>query len=173
MKDITLRALRLEEAPQWRQLRLDALRSDPAAFALTYEEALAQSLPEFQAQITTPDSPNAIFGAFHDDALIGAASFRVHPRQKMRHKADLNGLFVRKDFRGQGIGAALVRAVIAHARQHVTVLRLSVAAENTQASALYRALGFVPYGFERRALCADGQYYDEELLALYFDDEAA
>ena len=68
----------------------------------------------------------------------------------------------------RGVGAALVRAVIERARTHVAVLQLSVQIDNAPARALYRQLGFAPYGVERRALRHDGKDYDDELMAMDF-----
>jgi hypothetical protein len=33
-------------------------------------------------------------------------------------------------------------------------------------------MGFVPYGLERKALCVDGVFHDEELLAIDFEDRS-
>jgi ribosomal protein S18 acetylase RimI-like enzyme len=107
-----------------------------------------------------------LFGAFHDDALSGSAGVHVYPRLKQRHKAQLWGVYVDPSLRGRGVGAALVRAAIAHARTRVAVLQLSVQFDNSAARALYRKLGFVPYGVERRALRHDGKDYDDELMAM-------
>ena len=40
--DIAVRALRAEDAAQWRALRLEALRTCPTAFAMSYEESSLQ-----------------------------------------------------------------------------------------------------------------------------------
>ena len=109
-----------------------------------------------------------LFGAFHDDVLSGSAGVHVYPRLKQRHKAQLWGVYVDPSLRGRGVGAALVRAAIAHARTRVAVLQLSVQFDNAAARALYRRLGFVPYGIERRALRHDGKDYDDELMAMDF-----
>lgn len=164
--DIAIRALRADDAPQWRQLRLEALRAHPTAFAMSYEEAAQQDLAGFAASI--PDGPDVLFGAFHDDVLSGSAGVHVQPRLKQRHKAQLWGVYVDPSLRGRGVGAALVRAAIAHARTRVAVLQLVVQLDNAAARALYRRLGFVPYGIERRALRHDGKDYDDELMAMDF-----
>jgi ribosomal protein S18 acetylase RimI-like enzyme len=166
--DIAVRALRTEDAAQWRELRLEALCTCPTAFAMSYEDALLQDVATFASLIPPPDGPNVLFGAFRGDALAGSAGFRVYAGLKQCHKGQLWGVYVDPSWRGRGVGAALVRAVVERARAHVAVLQLSVQIDNAPARALYRQLGFVPYGIERRALRHAGKDYDDELMALDF-----
>jgi RimJ/RimL family protein N-acetyltransferase len=48
-------------------------------------------------------------------------------------------------------------------------IMISVAATQTAAIALYRALGFVPFGTEPRALKVNGRHIDEIYMALAVD----
>jgi ribosomal protein S18 acetylase RimI-like enzyme len=170
--DIAVRALRAEDAAQWRELRLEALRTCPTAFAMSYEDALPQDMAAFASLIPPPGDPNALFGAFRGEVLRGSAGFRMYPGLKQRHKGQLWGVYVDPSLRGRGVGAALVRAVVERARRHVAVLQLSVQIDNAPARALYRRLGFVAYGIERRALRHAGRDYDDELMALDFGEPA-
>jgi ribosomal protein S18 acetylase RimI-like enzyme len=163
--DITIRPLNAGDAAQWRVLRLEALRTCPTAFASSYEEALKQDL---STRIPSPDSPDALFGAFHQGVLCGSAGLHIPQSLKQRHKGQLWGVYVAPSVQRRGIGAALVRAAIEHARTRVAIVHLHVLFENLAARALYRRLGFVPYGIEPRALRHDGRDYDDELMALDF-----
>jgi len=170
--DITIRALEKDDAPQWRVLRLEALKSHPTAFAASYEEALQHDLGTFAARIPEPDGPSVLFGAFHNGTLAGSAGVHVHPTLKQRHKAQLWGMYVAPSLRRHGVGALLLRAATEHARTRVAVLQLVVNLDNRAARALYRRFGFEPYGIERRGLRVDGVDYDDELMALDFADAA-
>jgi len=46
---------------------------------------------------------------------------------------------------------------------------LTVISENEAARRLYRALGFIEYGVEKRALKQNGRYYDEVLMVKFLD----
>ena len=92
---------------------------------------------------------------------------------KKRHKGLLWGVYVREAARGRGLGRAVVARVIEHARAHVVQLHAAVVTTNEAARRLYRSLGFEPYGLEPRGLACAGRYFDQELLVLLLDREAA
>jgi RimJ/RimL family protein N-acetyltransferase len=49
-------------------------------------------------------------------------------------------------------------------------VQLHVVSENEAARRLYRAMGFVEYGYEKRALKQDGRYYDDVLMVNFLDE---
>jgi RimJ/RimL family protein N-acetyltransferase len=75
-------------------------------------------------------------------------------------------MYVRASARGTGVAKPLVEAVLAHARQHVELVQLSVVAENETAQRLYRSCGFIAYGHEVHSLKQGARYYDEVLMAV-------
>ena len=99
----------------------------------------------------------AIFGAFLDGTLAGMAGFAPQESAKRAHKALLWGMYVRAAARNAGVGKRLVAAVLDHARGRVEMVQLTVVSENEAARRLYRAMGFVEYGYEKRALRQDGK----------------
>jgi ribosomal protein S18 acetylase RimI-like enzyme len=76
------------------------------------------------------------------------------------------------DRRRHGFGAALVSSVIEHARGRVDQLHAAVVITAEPARALYRKLGFEPYGLEPHALKVGEEYFDQELLVLRLDNRA-
>ena len=162
---VAIRALVPSDVEAYRALRLEALATSPEAFSSSHEEEATLSLENFRARIPTAGC-SAIFGACAGAELVGMAGFAANERLKQRHKGTLVGLFVRPQWRGRGVGEQLVRHVIAHAAKHVLVLQATVVTSNHSARQMYHGLGFVPYGTERKALCIDGAFHDDELLAL-------
>jgi RimJ/RimL family protein N-acetyltransferase len=161
-----IRILGAADAAAFREIRLEALRLNPEAFGSSVEEEQTRTAAAFTLRVA-PDPPDAVFGAFLDDTnLVGIAGFRVEKNLKGRHKSLLWGMYVRPAARGQGVATSLLRGVIEHARgvPGVELIQLAVTTDNAAARALYDRAGFVPYGFERRALrLAPGDYRDEEL----------
>ena len=164
-----VRLLGPADAVAYRALRLDALQRHPSAFRTSFDEEADQSLAEFAARLEA----YAIFGGFCDGALCGLAGLEIPQSRNKRHKGTLFGVYVCPDRRRAGLGEALVSSVIEHARRRVDQLHAAVVVTTDPARALYRKLGFVPYGLEPRALKVGDQYFDQELLVLPLDGQAA
>tara|TARA_R110000868_G_scaffold13409_20_gene62673 strand:+ start:5928 stop:6449 length:522 start_codon:yes stop_codon:yes gene_type:complete len=164
---IVYRRLEAADALIYRQLRLDALRLSPSSFGGLFEEEQAKDVSEFVDAI----GRNAIFGAWNGTGdLVGTVGLFARAGVKLLHKGVLFGLFVAPDWRTKGIGRALVQHVIREARSSMEALQLAVATPSTSAVRLYRECGFREYGLERRALKIGGEYVDEYLMELTFDD---
>jgi RimJ/RimL family protein N-acetyltransferase len=163
--DLQIRRLTTSDAALYREIRLEALQKNPEAFGSTFEKESAQSLSWFEAALDRA----AIFGAFLDGTLAGIAAYGVYESAKQAHKALLWSMYVRPTARSAGLGKQLVGAVLGHARGRVEQVQLSVVSENESARRLYAALGFVEYGYEKRALRQDGRYYDEVLMVKFLD----
>ena len=168
MADISAPQIRRLETPDaaiYMTLRLEALQRNPEAFGSTFEWESAQSLSWFEASIGRA----AIFGAFLDGTLAGMAGFAPQESAKRAHKALLWGMYVRSTARSAGVGKKLVAAVLDHARGRVEMVQLTVVSENEAARRLYEDMGFVEYGFEKRAHKHGGRYYDEVLMVKFLD----
>ena len=163
-----MRLLGPDDAAAYRALRLDALVRHPGAFRASFDEEADQSLETFAARLEA----DAIFGGFCAGALCGLAGLEIPPARNKRHKGVLFGVYVCPDRRRAGIGTALVAAVVEHARGRVEQVHAAVVTAAAPARALYRKLGFVPYGLEPRALKVGDQYFDQELLVLPLDRPA-
>lgn len=162
-----IRRLAPGDAAALHALRIEALHAAPEAFSASPEDE-AHLTVEILATRLDPLSVHAIFGALNGATLVGMAGFARAERAKERHKGTMWGVYLRAGERGKGLAEGLVRAVIAHAKGHVRVLQAGVGVENPAARRTYHRLGFVPYGVERKALCVDGRFIDEELLMLEF-----
>ncbi len=160
-----VRLLGAGDAAAYRALRLDALRRHPSAFRASLEEEAGHSLEELAARL----ADDVIFGGFCDGALCGLAGLEIAPARNKRHKGTLFGVYVCPERRRAGLGAALVGSVIEHARGRVEQLHAAVVTSAAPARALYRKLGFLPYGLEPRGLKVGDRYFDQELLVLRLD----
>lgn len=78
------------------------------------------------------------------------------------------GVYVKEAVRSQGIGRALMSALIARASSlpGLEQVRLAVGTDQTAAKKLYRSLGFRSYGRERRCMKVGNAYVDMDHMAL-------
>ena len=166
---MTIRQLTAYDAPAYQALRLRGLRESPTAFGASYSDEEGRALPEVATRITpAPDGAQCVFGSFAGELLVGILAFIRPTREKLRHCAEICGMYVAPEFRRSGHGAALLDAALAHARSLSSIrqLKLTVTATNMPARALYQSRGFVCVGVEPDALFVDGDYFDDELYVL-------
>jgi RimJ/RimL family protein N-acetyltransferase len=65
----------------------------------------------------------------------------------------------------------LIRACLAWAKgREIVIAKLGVAAVNQPAIRCYERCGFKVYGTEPRAICYEGQYYDEHAMYCPLDN---
>jgi len=161
-----IRRLEKSDAALFRDIRLEALQKNPEAFGSTFEKENAEPLSWFEARLGLAD----IFGAFVDGTLAGMAGYSAQENSKQAHKGLLWTMYVRATARSTGLGRKLVAAVLDHARGRVEMVQLTVVSENEAARRLYSAMGFVEYGYEKKALKHNGRYYDEVLMVNFLDE---
>jgi ribosomal protein S18 acetylase RimI-like enzyme len=169
MTGYAVRLLSASDEPAFRRVRLDALRLHPSAFSASYDENMQTTPDELVRRLLTP--PTYMFGGFTAGGeLVGTTALRLQSGVKTQHKGTVIAVYVDAEHRGTGLARALVEAAIAHARAaRLSVVHLTVTLGNDAARRLYAELGFRAYGIERRGLCVDGVFHDEELMALDLD----
>lgn len=161
-----------EDAHNYWELRLRALKECPEAFGASYEEekdkpiaAVRQRLKENSEAVDS----QFILGCFDDSKqLVGMVGLFREYRDKLRHKAMIWGMYVVPEARSKGIGMALLSEAINKARdmQGLEQVSLGVVVTNGEARKLYRKCGFEVYGLEKNALKLYDRYLDEELMVL-------
>lgn len=167
---LEIRILTVDDAEEFRALRLRALREEPEAFGSSWEGENARPLEQTVARLQA-DGMTA-FGGFDDAGrLAGMVRLFRHDGVKVRHKADIISMYVAPEARGRGLGRMLLDAAIAHARATpgIEQLLLAVNTSNTPARNLYLAMGFEPFGREPKALKIGDHYFDEDMMALFLN----
>lgn len=99
-------------------------------------------------------------------ALVGELSLKaISPRRAVRHVATL-GMSVKQDWRGKGVGRALMTDVLAWApTAGITRIELYVYARNAPAIALYERFGFVTEGRRRSFIREGDTFLDDFVMA--------
>ncbi|HWL12274.1 MAG TPA: GNAT family N-acetyltransferase [Ureibacillus sp.] len=166
---MNIRVLNEADADMYQSLRLSALQTNPESFGSTYEREVQFSV-EMVRERVRPAEDRYVLGAFAEDgSLEGIVRFMRDTDLKSKHKGNIYGMYVAPEVRGQGVGKALMAEAIERAKEFegVEQIHLQVVSTNGSAKKLYESLGFETYGVEPRALKANGQYFDEDLMVLF------
>lgn len=100
--------------------------------------------------------------------VVGWCDVTPKPRPIYAHGGVL-GMGLLPPFRGQGIGADLIRRSLAAARAFgLHRVELTVRENNTSAVELYKKVGFEVEGLQRDAVRVDGVYENVILMAVLF-----
>ena len=159
--EYTIRPTRLEDMEGF-----NALRRMPGVFENTMglpSERVQRNIDGFQAM--GPDDHNFV-AVLEDGTVIGCAGLSVFSNPRMRHVGSV-GLYVHTDYQNQGVGTALMKAMLELADNWLMLVRveLEVFADNQRAIQLYEKLGFETEGRKRMSCVRNGQYADELLMA--------
>lgn len=166
--DFEIRQLHAGDAAAYRATRLQALRDEPEAFGNDHAEAAGRP-EEHWSEIL--GGSKTFFGCFQHGRIVSCANMERLPGVKLDHRAIVYGVYTDPEFRGRGLGVAVIEAIARHARSiGVLQLHLGVGTANAKALKAYEKAGFRPYGNEPRALRVGERFVDEVLMVRMLDE---
>ncbi len=160
------------DLPAYKALRDHALLHHDEAFTSDAATEALRTAQSYRARLGSGgDDSNAggfSLGAWRGDRLVGAITCERDPRTKVRHVGHIVGMMVTTDEQGQGVGRALLAALIerASADAELHQLTLSVTSSNELAVRMYERAGFTRYGTLPRAIRVAGRFFDKQLMHL-------
>ena len=127
-----------------------------------------EKVREFQS--THLKAGGTLYYAFDDEELVGWCDIYPSDHPRHAHRGHL-GMGLLPTHRGRGLGHAMLRASLSHAKNTgLEKVELTVYSENTAAIALYEKVGFVREGLIRHYRKLDGRYVDGILMAMFLSD---
>ena len=162
-----IKKLTKHDAPDYRNIRLEALSNNPDSFGTMYQEEAIMTMDKFRERIPV-DNNNFILGCYQDRKLIGIVAFHQESRIKVKHKAYIRSMYIKPECREKGIGKLLLNELIERAKaiNEIEILLLDVVTNNLIAKQLYLSFGFQIYGIEKMAYKLNHQYFDMEYMSL-------
>lgn len=158
-----VRMLGPADATLYRALRLRALREHPDAFTSSYEQDRDQPVEAAAQRLAA----HPFWGAYQHAELYGFVGLERELRPKNRHKATVMGMYVAPEIGGQGVGRALLDALVRHARANgIESLVLTVTEGNERARRLYESAGFRSFGVEPDAIRIGGRSHAKNHMHL-------
>ncbi|MDD5338777.1 MAG: GNAT family N-acetyltransferase [Dehalococcoidales bacterium] len=160
---ITFSILTEDRWEEYRDLRLEALQEEPLAYTHSRDEE--QVLPETHWR---NGIKNVMF-ALADGKPVGMAGIFRSGYRKNNHIYEMWGVYVRKEYRGQGAGLKLIEATVAEikSRENARVIEVGVSETQKAAQHLYEKCGFEAVGHFKKYMCVDGKFYDALLMEKY------
>lgn len=167
-QSIHVRPLGDNDIPRYRELRLRGLREFPTSFLEAAEDFEKTPLEEIAARMRANREVGSLtlVAERSDGVLVGLASFTVQANERIRHRAQVWGVYVVPEAQGLGVGGTLMRELTARAAADpkLTTLLLSLVSDNAAAVRLYTSVGFSIYGTDLGAMRYDGMLIDEYLM---------
>lgn len=166
---IILRPALVSEAEALLNAFKEILPTSP--YILSTAESAAKKTAETQIKWITEsndDPRSALIIAEHQGRIVGITNMAGFKDSKRGHRAGL-GMSVHHDYRGQGLGEALLRRLIevAQGLEDLRFLELNVMSANQPALRLYQKLGFQQTGYLREAYRQpDGTFTDDISMSL-------
>lgn len=170
---VQIRVLQVEDAPAFRNLRLESFRESPLGFSESYEDEKERPLLDFEEEVIPVGDPPEyyILGAFNPAGnLIGFVKFKRDKRSKARHKSMVHAMYTKAEERNKGIGKWLMEEVIRRAQvmEGMEQIHLWVLHTDRTAAGFYQRLGFISQGpFVKKDLKVGDVYIDAEYMVLY------
>lgn len=147
--------------------------TDQPAYAALWHDMLSDQGDYFRIALADEPEPRIptgysagsfTLGAFDPcGELLGSVSLDRNRQTKLRHKALLFRMGVRRSAAGQGVGRALLQQALASAAQESGLhhIMLTVLANNSRAIRLYTSAGFRLSGSEPDSVNINGNLIEE------------
>jgi ribosomal protein S18 acetylase RimI-like enzyme len=164
MRNITIRKLPQSRWKEYKELRLEALRSDPIAFGSSYEEEKKLTHTDWKKRMK-----NVLF-AEDEKTIVGMAVYFFQTNRKTRHIAHIFGVYVKKKYRGCGVASALIENALRKIRDNKSIVKINLMVNPAQVDAvrLYEKFGFKKVCTLRKELKIHDKFYDEIAMELFF-----
>ena len=145
------RLLNINDISIYKELKCFSLKESPLAFSDSYEDELLKNDSDYESELKIIGLPaeSFVFGAFSESKeLIGFVKFKRDKRTKARHKATLHALYIKPQFRGNGIGKKIIDGLYKTIAllQGLEQIHLWVLISDTSVVKFYESCGFLSQG---------------------------
>lgn len=131
---------------EYKELRLDALKTDPQAFLSTYEKEFSYPDEKWQQRLKSANEGKSswMYFAQLNGKLVGMIGGYQDEDDLKNHSVQIWGVYVDTEFRGKGIAKALMSTLLEKLSEnkYITVIKLEVNTDQRSAKKLYERFGF-------------------------------
>src|SRR5258708_3510222 len=151
--DITVRAAEPGDYEAFQRMM-----SDPEGYGSTLQLPFTAVEPWRKKLADKPEGLHSLVASVPEAGVVGSLSVEASARFRRRHVGVI-GMSVHREWRGRGVGTALMTAAVHLAENWLGLARLELTAftDNAAAIALYRKFGVAVEGKLRRHPLRDGR----------------
>jgi ribosomal protein S18 acetylase RimI-like enzyme len=164
---VSIRPLRWTDFAAWTELyfsRWPELDQDPE-FGLSVpptKPSMGEEAAYFGAVQKNILQGDAIFLVAEEEGqMVGGVSVERQGRTADERHVGILGVHVAREWRGKGVGRALIAQALEECRGKFEIVHLTVMSQNERAQRLYLSLGFQETGREPRAFKRGTNYFDK------------
>lgn len=161
-----IQKLNPDSLAEFKKIRLEALELEPQAFGDSYSVLSKKKDNYWKKELS--NRKQVWYGAFDNDMIVGIGSIKFVKTLKFDHIAHLSGIYVRKEYRGQGVGKLLFKTRIEEAfkNPYIRKIKLIVNLSQENAIGLYKSFGFRVVGKMEKEFRLGSDYFDAYLMEL-------
>lgn len=131
---------------EYKEIRLTALKSDPAAFASSYQDTISMPDEKWKSRLEMAKEKKTSWMLFAKEKSSGKLVGMIGGYKETSDQdfAEIWGVFVDPEKRGQGIAAALMEGILEElsTNQTIKTIKLEVNVDQMGAQNLYTRFGF-------------------------------
>jgi RimJ/RimL family protein N-acetyltransferase len=147
-----------------KQLMVEGLIKDPSAFTVAEKEYSLQSEIWWNNYLSSYmlGIDSKLFFGYEDNNLIGMIGVVFPGRERQKHTAWIYWVWLKSEFRGKGYGKKMIQhsVDVAFERTNVIKINLQVVSSQEKAIMLYKKIGFVESGSQKKEIFLDNEYLD-------------
>ncbi len=148
---------------EYKELRINGLENDPIAFTPDLEETLKDTEENWRNRLQNNlNGERVLIFAEHDGKLVGCGNITLYEMERFKHNVNFDGLYVRPEYRGRGIGEKLVKERLERAEKMPKVTQVFTEIFSSQIASidLHKKLDFVEVGRIKDFVHMNDKYYD-------------
>lgn len=148
---------------EYKNLKIEAIKEDTSAFSYELSEAVVSPDADWKTPLEKlAKGENIMVFAEHEGKLVGMGTTHLFTKERFKHNASLESLYVNSEYRRKGIAEGIEKRQIAliSNRPGMKYIFGEIFSSQTASLELHKKLGFEVVGVIPGFMQWEGKYYD-------------